>query len=154
MSGFSTPGVLSSATLICPNGAAVALMNQGPNPVSIGGAGVTVGTFVYQLPAAMQEPMYLNEPPFNVPDANIYGITTYPAVPASTVNATNTGSGPVSVTISGGTLTSVKVNGVQVGTTAGTYVVPAGQTISITYTVAPTWVWPAPVLAYTAAQGS
>lgn len=68
-----------------------------------------------------------------------------PAVPATTVTATNSNAVAVFVTITGGTLTSVKVNGVQVGTTAGTYTVPAGQTISITYSVAPTWVWYAPV---------
>lgn len=69
------------------------------------------------------------------------GTTNTPSVPASTVNQTNTNAWAVFVTITGGTLSSVKVNGTQVGTTAGTYVVPAGQTISITYTVAPTWAW-------------
>lgn len=64
-----------------------------------------------------------------------------PAVPASTVNATNSNAYPVSVVVTGGTLTAVVVNGVTVGTTAGTYTVPVGGTISITYTVAPTWAW-------------
>jgi hypothetical protein len=72
---------------------------------------------------------------------NFTGTTNTPAVPASTVTAQNTNAWPVFVTITGGTLTFVFVNGVQVGTTAGTYVVPAGQTISITYSVAPTWAW-------------
>lgn len=72
---------------------------------------------------------------------NNTGTTATPAVPASTVTATNTNAWPVFVTISGGTLTQVFVNGVQVGTTAGTYVVPAGGTISITYSVVPTWAW-------------
>jgi hypothetical protein len=69
------------------------------------------------------------------------GATTTPGFPATTVPVPNANAWPVFVTITGGTLTSVKVNGVQVGTTAGTYVVPAGQTISVTYTVAPTWAW-------------
>lgn len=64
-----------------------------------------------------------------------------PSVPASTVTATNTSPLPAVVVISGGTLTFVFVNGVQAGTTAGTYIVPSGQTISITYSVAPTWTW-------------
>lgn len=68
-------------------------------------------------------------------------IATTPAMPASTVNVTNPLTQSVFVTITGGTISSVKVNGVQVGTGAGTYTVPAGQTISITYTVAPTWSW-------------
>lgn len=68
------------------------------------------------------------------------GFTT-PAVPASTTPVTNTSAVAASVVISGGTLTNVSVNGVTVGTGDGTYTVPAGQTIAITYTVAPTWTW-------------
>jgi hypothetical protein len=67
-----------------------------------------------------------------------------PAVPATTVTQQNTNPYTVSVAISanGATITSVNVNGTQVGTTAGTYLVPSLGTISITYTVAtPTWVW-------------
>lgn len=67
-----------------------------------------------------------------------------PAVPATTVAATNSTGTVVAVTISAGTLTSVVVNGVQAGTTAGTYLVSVGGTISITYSVAPTWAWALP----------
>lgn len=69
------------------------------------------------------------------------GTTTTPGFPATNTNVVNSNAWPVFVTIIGGTLTSVKVNNVQVGTTAGTYVVPAGQPISITYSAAPTWNW-------------
>jgi hypothetical protein len=69
------------------------------------------------------------------------GTTNTPSVPATTVVQLNTNTWPVFVTITGGALTFVFVNGVQVGTTAGTYVVPAGQGISITYSSAPTWAW-------------
>lgn len=68
------------------------------------------------------------------------GFTT-PAVPASTTPVTNTSPIAASVVISGGTLTNVSVNGATVGTGDGTYVVPAGGTIAITYSVAPTWTW-------------
>lgn len=64
-----------------------------------------------------------------------------PAVPLTTVAVTNNYHGSVAVTVSGGTLTFVFVNGVQAGTSAGTYIVPAHGTISITYSVAPTWTW-------------
>lgn len=67
-----------------------------------------------------------------------------PAVPATTVTATNTSGSVVAVTITGGTLSSVNVNGSQVGTVAGTYLVPVGGTIAITYTVAPGWAWALP----------
>jgi hypothetical protein len=64
-----------------------------------------------------------------------------PAVPASTVPIQNTNNFPVKVVISGGTATATFVNGVQVGAGDGTYIVPAAGSISITYSVAPTWVW-------------
>lgn len=67
-----------------------------------------------------------------------------PAVPATGVAAQNTSAYPVSVVIAanGATITAVSVNGVTVGTAAGTYVVPAYGSISIAYTVAiPTWTW-------------
>jgi hypothetical protein len=76
-----------------------------------------------------------------------------PAVPASTVNATNSTGTVVAVTISAGTLTSVVVNGTQAGTTAGTYLVPVGGTISITYSVAPTWAWALPQTSASASAG-
>jgi len=68
------------------------------------------------------------------------GFTT-PAVPASTTPVTNTSPIAASVVISGGTVSAVYVNGVEAGTGDGTYTVPSGQTISITYSVAPTWTW-------------
>lgn len=70
------------------------------------------------------------------------GLVT-PAVPASGTPQVNTSPLPVQVVITGGTMTAVVINGVQVGTGAGTYVLPAGQSITLTYTVAPTWTWAA-----------
>lgn len=72
---------------------------------------------------------------------------TQPAVPASTVAATNTNPFPVAVAVSGGTVTVIAVNGVtQYTATGNTVVVPAGGTVTLTYSVAPTWTWTA--LAY------
>lgn len=71
-----------------------------------------------------------------------------PGVPSSgtaTANlVTNTKGSIVIVTLSGFTLTFVYVNGVQVGTTNAAYAVPAGGTISVTYSVAGTWTWVLP----------
>lgn len=64
-----------------------------------------------------------------------------PAVPASTVAQQNTNAYPVTVTLSGFTLTAVVVNGITVGAANGPYVVPAYGSISVTYTVVGTWVW-------------
>jgi hypothetical protein len=68
-------------------------------------------------------------------------LSSPPAVPATTVAVQSPYPYLTAVTITSGTLTSVQVNGVQVGTTAGTYAVPASGYVSITYTVAPTWTW-------------
>ncbi len=73
---------------------------------------------------------------------------TQPAVPASTVAVTNTTGSDCTVLIAGGTLTVINVGGSATGITAAAAAgsvhsvrVPVGQTISITYTVAPTWQW-------------
>jgi hypothetical protein len=66
-----------------------------------------------------------------------------PAVPASGVATQNTSAFPVQVVITGGAATVTTVNGVVVGAGDGTFVVPAYGSISVTYTVAPTWVWSA-----------
>src|SRR3984957_7924549 len=68
-------------------------------------------------------------------------VPSQPAVPASTVAQQNTNNFPVTVVISGGTATSTSVNGVVVGGGDGTFVVPAFGSISVTYSVAPTWLW-------------
>ena len=66
---------------------------------------------------------------------------TAPAVPASLSPATNTSPLPATVVVSGGTVSNVAVNGVNVGTGDGTYTVPPGQSIVLTYSAAPTWTW-------------
>lgn len=64
-----------------------------------------------------------------------------PSVPSSGGTVTNTTGYPVSVAVIGGTVTNVSVAGTTVGSGDGTYTVLAGQTISLTYSVAPTWTW-------------
>src|SRR5579875_1168113 len=66
---------------------------------------------------------------------------TTPTVPATGTAVTNTNAYPVQVSITGGTVTAVTVNGKSTGLTSGSFVVPPGGTISMTYTAAPTWVW-------------
>jgi hypothetical protein len=75
---------------------------------------------------------------------------TTPAVPASTVTATNTNAFPVAVTMSGGTITVQAVGGsTQFTNQAGAIlIVPAGSTIAITYSVAPTWSWQAAIAGF------
>lgn len=64
-----------------------------------------------------------------------------PGVPLTTVPVTNTSPLPATVVVSGGTGTNVSINGVLQGTFDGTYTVPPGGTIALTYSVAPTWTW-------------
>lgn len=68
---------------------------------------------------------------------------TNPGVPASTTPFVSPYSFPILVNIVGGTMTNVSINGQTVGTGAGTYLLPALATITLTYTVAPTWTWTA-----------
>lgn len=67
-----------------------------------------------------------------------------PATPATGVAIQNPNPYPVQDVIgaNGATITSVSVNGITVGTAAGTYFIPAYGSLSIAYTVAtPTMVW-------------
>lgn len=64
-----------------------------------------------------------------------------PAVPASTVAQQNISPYPVLVVLSGFTATAVIVNGITVGVTNGTYIVPSGGYIAVTYSVVGAWVW-------------
>jgi hypothetical protein len=64
-----------------------------------------------------------------------------PALAASTVDMVNTSGGPVSVYISAGTVTVIKVDGVTTGLTSGAFRLRRGSKLSITYSVAPTLAW-------------
>jgi hypothetical protein len=66
---------------------------------------------------------------------------TQPGVPTSTTVYTNNLGVDCEVHITGGTVTVVAVNGITTGATSGTFIVRALSTITITYSVAPTWVW-------------
>lgn len=64
--------------------------------------------------------------------------TTAMTLAASTVPSVNPNPVPVQVTISGGTVTVIAVNGVVTGATSGTFTIPAGGSVAVTYSVAPT----------------
>lgn len=79
---------------------------------------------------------------------NPRGVSVAPAVPATTVAATNTSGFPAHVYLRAGTITAISINGVATGITAapsatGTHLcrLSPGGTIAITFSVAPTWVW-------------
>ena len=68
-------------------------------------------------------------------------LANQPAVPATTVAYTNTSGVDCMVYVTGGTVTAIAVGGTATGLTAGGFHVPAGSTITLTYSVAPTWQW-------------
>lgn len=79
-----------------------------------------------------------------------------PAFPATTVAVANPYATPVAAAIAanGATIAGVSISGTSAGTTAGTYVIPAGGTISCSYSVAvPTWTWALPVTSASASAG-
>lgn len=72
---------------------------------------------------------------------NPAGVQGPPSVPATTVAFTNPYNFNINVYIHGGTVTVIAVNGTTTGLTSGSFWVGCGQTITLTYSVAPTWVW-------------
>jgi len=69
------------------------------------------------------------------------GVATAPGVPASTVALRNPFWRDAAVHIAGGTVTVIAVDGQTLGVTSGLVIVPTGKTITLTYSVAPTWKW-------------
>lgn len=71
------------------------------------------------------------------------GNVTAPTVPSSTTALKNPFWRDAVVTVTGGTVSAVAVDGVAQGYTATgfTIIVPTGKTVTLTYSSAPTWVW-------------
>lgn len=65
--------------------------------------------------------------------------TTAMTLGATTVPSLNPNPVPVSVTITSGTVTVIAVNGVVTGLTTGTFTIPAGGSLTVTYSVTPTF---------------
>ena len=77
----------------------------------------------------------------NNPGYNPVGVLTPPSVPATTVAQANTFGVGVTVYVTGGTVTAIAVNGSATGLTSGPIHLGPGQTITLTYSAAPTWQW-------------
>jgi hypothetical protein len=69
------------------------------------------------------------------------GAVTAPSIPASGTPLTNPFWRQAEVTITGGTVTQIAVDGANKLITSGTVTVPSGRSITLTYSVAPTWSW-------------
>lgn len=71
----------------------------------------------------------------------ISGAVASPTVPATTVALRNTYWRDATVYITGASVTAIAVDGATLGITSGMVRVPSGKNITLTYSVAPTWVW-------------
>jgi len=70
------------------------------------------------------------------------GATSAPSVPASTTTLQNPFWRDAAITITGGTVTDITVDGTtQLTATPGTVYLPSGRSITMTYSVAPSWSW-------------
>jgi lysophospholipase L1-like esterase len=61
------------------------------------------------------------------------------AIPASTIAYTNNSLGNQQVIVGGGTVTVLAFNGTTTGLTNGSFILAPGDTLTPTYTIAPTW---------------
>ncbi len=127
-----------------------------PIPVATGNA---VGWNVYITQAGGASPTLQNvtslgftatytlaTPPTNTGAAPPVTNTTpgfaQPAVPASGVPLVNTTGVDVMIYLAGGTVSAVSVGSLQVATSSNVQIrLPSRQTITLVYTVAPTWAW-------------
>ena len=69
---------------------------------------------------------------------NPVGAMTAPTVGASPWTYTNNTGVDQTLNVSGGTISAISANGVATGLTSGSFLVPAGNTLVVTYTAAPT----------------
>jgi len=121
------------------------ITNPGPGTVYLGQSGVTPATGL-PFPAGSEAKLYKNAQTLFgcVPGSVTW--TGAPSLAATGVAMTNNSGQPVAVTVTGGTVTVIAVGGTTqsvngTNVTSGTFVVAAGSTITITYSVAPTLSW-------------
>lgn len=69
------------------------------------------------------------------------GAVAAPAIPSSGAPFQNPFWRHAEVTVAGGTVTQISVDGANKLLTSGTFTVPSGKTITLTYSVAPSWSW-------------
>lgn len=104
-------------------------------------AGVTDdGTNTWYRNASVLEASGTTAAPSLAANPRGHGVSQ-PAVPASTTAQANTTGHDCTVYVTGGTVTAIAIGGTATGLTSGSFRVPMGQTITLTYSVAPTWQW-------------
>lgn len=117
----------------------VANTNNNPNGgfiLASGAAGIPVvrGYFQDGVNINNQKADVIN---YNTAPGNIAA----PAIPASGTAQTNTNDRPAMINVYGGTVTAIDIDGVSTGLTSGTFRLMPGETVKLTYSVAPSWTW-------------
>jgi hypothetical protein len=77
----------------------------------------------------------------NTPFNPVGSFITPPAVPGSSAAYTNSSGVRARVFVSGGTVSNIELNGTPTNLTSGEFIVDNGESITLVYTVAPTWIW-------------
>ncbi|WP_246560513.1 glycoside hydrolase family 55 protein [Kitasatospora kifunensis] len=72
---------------------------------------------------------------------NPVGPLTPPSIPSSGTVFSSPFGVDATVHVSGGTVSAIAIGGTATGLTAGTFRVPVTQSITLTYSAAPTWTW-------------
>jgi len=72
---------------------------------------------------------------------NPVGALVPPSVPGSGTPLVNPYNVDASVFIAGGTVTVIALDGATTGLTSGQFTIPAASSITLTYSVAPSWIW-------------
>lgn len=75
------------------------------------------------------------------PGFNPVGLLSGPSVGASGSPVTNPWGVPATIYVSGGTVSNIAINGNATGLTSGMFRVGPNQSITLTYSSAPTWTW-------------
>lgn len=111
------------------------------------GGGPYTGNLIYgnQLSAGTSGTLTQNTGSTNTIFGNVgynpVGALATPAMPASGTAYTNKFGVSASVYITGGTVSAIAIAGTTTGVTSGMVTVGPGQTITLTYSAAPTWNW-------------
>ena len=75
------------------------------------------------------------------PGFNPVGLLSGPSVGVSGIATTNPWGVPATIYVTGGTVSSIAINGNVTGLTDGMFHLGPGQSITLTYSSAPTWTW-------------
>lgn len=127
------------ANVFYPAGTLGSAINEGSNGDNVVADNVVKGTFstsngIFANQAATSR--YVNNTGYNP-----VGFLTAPSIPGSTTALTNPFPLECQIYLTGGTVSAIAVNGTATGLTNGTFILEPTETITLTYTSAPTWKW-------------